>query len=71
MERELIMIKINDSWEFIFDISKTINLVVDDTLAFSIINEIYGENTEYQLEIINNEMYIITEQVIPCVNCFE
>ena len=71
MERELIMIKINDSWEFIYDISKTINLVVDDTLAFSIINEIYGGSIEYQLEIVNDEMYIITEQVIPCVNCSE
>jgi hypothetical protein len=61
----------NRRWLVIYDISKTINLVVDDTLAFSIINEIYGGNIEYQLEIVNDEMYIITEQVIPCVNCSE
>jgi len=69
MNRELVMIKIDDSWDFIINISKTINKQVDTDLAISIIEEHYKDRITYTLEIGENEIYIISDEVIPCENC--
>jgi hypothetical protein len=69
MNKELVMIKVNDSWDFIINISKTINKQVDTDLAVSIIEEHYKNRITYTLEIGDNEIYLISDEVIPCENC--
>lgn len=65
------MIKVNDSWDFIHDISKTVGKEVDDTLALSILNEVYSPSISYEVEITDTEIFILTEQEVPCANCPE
>jgi hypothetical protein len=69
MNKELVMIKVNDSWNFIINISKTINQQITTDLAVSIIEEHYKSRITYTLEIGDNEIYLITNEVIPCENC--
>jgi hypothetical protein len=69
MNKELVMIKVNDSWNFIINISKTINQQITTDLAVSIIEEHYKNRITYTLEIGDNEIYLITNEVIPCENC--
>lgn len=69
MNRELVMIKVNDNWDFVVDISKTVNKQVDTDLALSIIDEHYKNRITYTLDIGDNEIYLISEEPIPCENC--
>lgn len=65
------MIKVNGGWDFIHDISKTEGKEVDDTLALSILNDVYGSSIIYEVEITDTEIYILSDQEVPCTNCSE
>lgn len=67
--KELVMIYDGRYWQYVMDISKTIYLNIETENQVS--NFINGEysNLEYDLEFRQNEIYIITDEELPCKNC--
>jgi hypothetical protein len=66
---ELIMIFDGEFWQYVMDISKTIHLNINT--EEKILNFISSEysNINYDLEFKQKEIYIITDEKIPCKNC--
>ncbi len=71
MDKELILIKnINNTWDFVFDIAKTINNPLntnEDCINF-LLNE-FSFLKLNDILIDNEEIYILLEEPLPCANC--
>lgn len=72
IHRELMMVKFINSnfWTYVMDRSKTEGQNIDTfEKAKNIIDADYAPILTYMLEEIENEIYMISEQSIPCRNC--
>jgi hypothetical protein len=67
--KELVMLIENNYWQYIMDISKSTFLNLETVeQAIEFLNIEYS-NISFDLEINENEIYILTQDPIPCVNC--
>jgi hypothetical protein len=70
--KELMMTRFNNSssWTYVMERSKTEGKNIDTfEKAKAIIDEDYSSIITYTLEEISNEIYMVTEQLLPCRNC--
>lgn len=70
MYKELIFIKNNDKWDYVFDVSLTENnpTFTEDGVINFLLKE-YDFLKKDDIEIFENEIYILTENQLPCKNC--
>jgi uncharacterized beta-barrel protein YwiB (DUF1934 family) len=67
--KELVMIKVDNNWQYIMNISKTINLNIEFVeQATNFLNLEYS-NINFDIDITDKEIYILTENQLPCENC--
>ena len=69
MRKELVMVFNVHSWDYVFDVSKSINENIDtNENAINFIN-LEMSNINFTIDIESSMMFIITNDEIPCVNC--
>jgi len=69
MRKELVMVFNGQSWDYVFDVSKSINENIDtNENAINFIN-LEMSNINFTIDIESSMMFIITNDEIPCVNC--
>ena len=69
MKKELVMVFNGQIWDYVFDVSKSINLNLDtNEKAIEFIN-LEMSNINFTIDMEGSMMFIITSDEIPCVNC--
>lgn len=69
MRKELVMVFNGQIWDYVFDVSKSINENLDtNEKAIDFIN-LEMSNINFTIDINDNMMFILTTDEIPCVNC--
>lgn len=63
------MIKVNDSWQYVMNISKSIHLnLKSNEQVINFLNSEYS-GVNFDIDIKEDVVYIFTENQLPCENC--